>query len=124
MVAMPVAVRDVFRLTPVFWWPVLVLSLIRFRADIARALAAGCSHGEAWLFPCGQLRLVVIPPLPGPPPMPDWQAAINAARAVLARLAPPAPADLAAGRLERAARPGRPEAPSRNGARPLAPDTS
>lgn len=123
---MPVAVRDVFRLTPIFWWPVLVLSLVRFRAEIARALAAGHTHGEAWLFPRGELVLVLAERLPAPPPRPAWQRAITDARAILARCVP-APAMAPETAPQRVLRRVWPTAPSAAAAAPLhlpAPDTS
>ncbi len=123
---MPVAVRDVFRLTPIFWWPVLLLSLVRFRGEIARALAAGHTHGEAWLFPRGELVLVLAERLPVPPPLPAWQRAIADARAILARCLP-APAMVPASAPQRDQRCVRPKGPSAALAARLrlpAPDTS
>lgn len=66
-------IREAFALTPPFWWPVLVVSILALRGEMARAEAAGYTHGRVWLLRRGRLWLELAPPLPELPakPRPD-----------------------------------------------------
>ncbi len=63
-------IRQAFALTPPFWWPVLVISILSMHHEMNRAEAAGFTHGRVWLLQRGRLWLELAQPIPALPPMP------------------------------------------------------
>ncbi len=60
-------IREAFAHTPPLWWPVLVLSILALHGEMARAAAAGFTHGQIRLLAHGRLVLDLVPPVPALP---------------------------------------------------------
>lgn len=75
-------IRQAFAHTPPLWWPVLVLSILALHGEMARAAAAGFTHGQIRLLPHGRLVLDLVPPVPvlaeAPRPTPERLALCRA----------------------------------------------